>query len=157
MRLPIINKVFTTFEGSPPPPSKEFPLIQFYIGEDIDLQIPLFYKENKALDPNWKLQAIMKSSTQSIDITWLGTLLNGIYHSADNPNMYRIVVPGKITNTLLAGTYWMDIVATEPIGNSNDVIDKTIILARLPISLDKSAYSAKPSDQSPPAVDITIV
>jgi hypothetical protein len=153
MTIPTLNK----FEGFPLPADPQLPLIDFYIGEDIILTVPCFLNSLPVTPEHWNVTAILNSSVNNAECPiWKGVLHNGLLYSAENPGTFKLIIPASLTNTLSPGTYWIDFFAKEPIGAGKE-IDRTILLQRLPVGLNYSAFSKKTKDSSPPEVDITMV
>ena len=157
MRIPNVNKTYTVFEGSPPPPSSQAPLINFYIGEDVIIVAPLFVEDAPVLPDKWNVVASFSESSFSATPCWTGMLNEGVYYEPSRPSIYRIIIPSKTVESFAPGTYWLDISLKEPVGASNDVIDKSMLVARIPIGLNFSGSSKKPRDPSPPPFNITRV
>lgn len=157
MRIPNVNKTYTAFEGQPPPPSNQLPLINFYIGEDVIITAPLFVEAEPVSTDRWDVVATFSESSFASTPVWIGKLNEGVYHEPAQPSIYRIIIPSKVVETLAPGTYWLDISLKEPISASNDIIDKSILASRIPIGLNYSGASIKPGNPSPPAFNITRV
>ncbi len=155
MRLPNFYKSLKPFDGNLPTPSTVNPLIQFYIGEDIDLELPLFLNDSPIDLSKWTMTAILKSHSHAVDILWEGHENVGIYHNAATPSIFRIVIKSTVTADLCPGTYWIDLVLKAKVGAVNDVVDRTMVIARIPCSLDFSAFSTKPQPDVPNSLDIT--
>jgi hypothetical protein len=155
MKLPAIYKDTPIFGAFPPAQENSFPLVQFFLGEDIILSVPLLLND-KPLDPAiWNLTAILKESRHSRERLWTGTVGCGIEHHTSHPGMFRVIITAADLADFKAGTYWLDILAKEHLGATNDTLDKTVIVARIPISLDYSAASAGDEKESPPGFNIT--
>jgi len=153
----MISKSFSPFEGFPPLTPGKPKLVHFYTGEDILLTLPLFFDDLPVTPDKWMLRAVMVSTIGAKDITWEGVLNNGVYYKPEFKGLYNIVVPASVTEKLQPGTYWLDLLIKEPVGASNDIVDKSVLIGRIAISLEYSAASKNTPDYIPPSLDITLV
>lgn len=152
MKLPKLIKDIKPFDVNVIPDGAPFPLINFYLGEDIILTLPVELTGGVLED--FLIKAYLKSGVASTETLWVGDQYDGLTLSPATPGVINIAIAKKVTEKLNPGTYWLDIVAQQKIGTGS-TIDRLVVLARLPIGLDRTAFTTTTEQLNPRAVDIT--
>lgn len=133
------------FVNSDPAPA------QFYQGEDVIYDAFLFIN-NQAIDlKRYEIQAIVKPTPYILCPTWLGYMGNGIYVDSKIPNHFVIFIPNVVTSTLIAGTFELDVWATEQPNQLNDVRPRVLLVGKTFFNLDYAAFSPDPESLQPGA------
>jgi hypothetical protein len=112
-------------------------------GEDIIFDTYLYYAGKTVSSKTFKINVIVKSDPHQIDPVWLGSLNNGLY-PMDREGYYEIWIPSSITSNLFAGSYYVDITITEPVGTGKGTKDRTIFLLSYNFSIEYTAASPNP-------------
>ncbi len=153
LKLPTLLQNTPIFEGFTIPNSEALPLLEYYIGEDIILTVPLSIN-GKPLDDTWEIKAVLKSLPTSATTLWNGNLENGLAHKSSSPLHFAIVLPKSLTSTLAPGTFWLDVLGEQRIGTGT-LIDQRLVFGRIPICFNATASGSFSETNSPPIVDIT--
>jgi hypothetical protein len=130
------------FPGIPFVPATP-PVPVFSQGETIVYDAQLCVDGALIAPTGWDIKCILKKSEFAIEVLWQGILNNGLYFSP-NTSQYQIWIPSDVTADLFAGTYFMDVIASELIGSGTGVKDRTILLITLPIGIRYTPSSPHP-------------
>jgi hypothetical protein len=130
------------FEGGEPNPTV------YKQGEDVILDLFLYYSGRAVNHNNFKIKAVMKSDVHAIEPVWEGELDHGIYIT-DREGFYELWIPKAVTSDLLAGTYTIGIVIIEPVGTGSGPVDRTVFLLDYSLSIEYGVASPNPESATP--------
>ena len=116
-------------------------------GEDIIFDTFLYYAGKEVSSRQFKITVIIKSDPHSVKPLWVGTLNDGLYPQ-DREGYYEVWIPSAVTSNMFAGSYYMDITITEPVGTGKGPKDRTIFLLSHNFSIEYTAASPNPESAS---------
>lgn len=115
----------------------------FYQGEDIVYDVYLFNGE-PVISDDYDIYAILKTGPRAYRISWQGSLDLGIYPTPNQSGYYELWIPSNITSSLLAGTYFLDIMVQEKMGAGKARFDRKYVLLQTSFNLEYSNFSPSP-------------
>jgi len=116
---------------------------EFSQGEDVVADAIFRIDGQPVLPASWNITVVVKNSQFAILKTWQGLLNNGLYYKPDI-DQYEFWIPGAVTADLFAGTYFVDCVATEPVGSGPGGRNRTILLTTVAFDLKYTVSSPHP-------------
>jgi hypothetical protein len=119
----------------------------FSQGEDIIYDAILAIDGCSVTPDKWNIEIIVKTNQFNLASVWIGVLDNGLYYNAPNDE-YQIWIPSSLTSNIAAGTYMMDVKATEKVGSGKGIKDRTIVLASTYFGIEYTAASPHPDSVS---------
>lgn len=114
----------------------------YFQGEDVFFDTILYVENKIVTSDKWIVSAIVKPTKYLYNPIWKGVHGAGIY-DGDGPGQYVVGITANYTKGWAAGTYWLDIVIQEKIGDGG-ISDRTIVLARSCFDLEYSVSSPLP-------------
>ena len=116
----------------------------FYQGEDIVYDLLLIHAFEPVSAEDYDIVAVVKTSPRSVGIVWHGTLDNGVYPTPNQPGYYELWLPSIATEKLLAGTYYLDILIQERVGEGKGKYDRKYVLLQHIFNIEYSNFSGTP-------------
>jgi hypothetical protein len=116
-------------------------------GEDIIYDAVLAVDGHIVTPDKWNIEVIVKTNQFTIGDVWLGVLENGLYYNTPEV-AYQIWIPSSLTSNIAAGTYMLDVKATEKIGVGKGIKDRTVVLASTYFAIEYTASSPHPDSTS---------
>ncbi|WP_395000470.1 hypothetical protein [Acinetobacter sp.] len=136
-RLKDIYYTTQPLDGTPEVPGNAVP-IDFYQGEDINLDIYLSFGDQVVKPDEWDIKGVVKKNQYAKLALWTAEIDNGVY--ARKPEgMYRFLIPSDITARFVPGTYWLT--ATMKSIKEHELKDVTLVVFNQPFSINASAAS----------------
>lgn len=111
----------------------------FYQGEDIVYDAYLLHDSLPVSSNVYDVSVIVKPSPRSQAVTWEGTLDAGLYDDAERPGFYELWIPSKVTETFIAGTYYLQLQIQEKIGAGR--FPRRFVLLTTYFNIDYSNFS----------------
>lgn len=116
----------------------------FFQGEDIVYDLFLFHEGEHVLAEDYDISILIKSSPRAFTVVWEGRLDYGLYPNNNRAGYYEVWIPANITENLLAGAYYVDVLLTERVGRGGSRYDRKYILLQTMFNLEYSNFSPRP-------------
>ena len=118
----------------------------FYQGEDIVYDMILVHNYEPVSTEEYDVFASIKTSPRAKAAIWQGSLDNGVYPVPNTAGHYELWVPSSVTDTLLAGTYYLDVLIQERIGEGKGKFDRKFVVLQHMFNLEYSNFSGAPEN-----------
>jgi hypothetical protein len=155
-RYPITDK--TVYAGLPGVPLFEEgqpnPDV-YYQGEDIVYALYLEQAGSPVTHVDYDISAIVKTSPRAATVVWEGKVNAGLTPTPSLSGFYELWIPSVITEPLLAGSYFIDILITERIGTGQGAYDRKFVLAQTVFNLEYSNHSPAPESRKANSTTVT--
>lgn len=122
-------------------------------GTDAIFNAWLYYGGERVTDEKWDITVILKPNEYTTCYLWQGSLDNGVYKiqgETDDLDFYQIWIPASDIDTLLAGTYFFDIVVQEKVGEHIGLKPRRVVLGTFGFYIYYSPSSPNPESASVP-------
>jgi hypothetical protein len=116
----------------------------FYQGEDIVYDLLLVHDGKYVNSEDYEILALIKTSPRASTVLWEGKLDYGIYKTQGKPGYYELWLPANVTEKLLAGAYYIDILLVERIGRGEGRFDRKYVILQTMFNLEYSNFSPSP-------------
>jgi hypothetical protein len=116
----------------------------FYQGEDIVYDLLLFHNGERVAKEDYLIKASIKSSPRAYRVNWQGELNNGVYPSQQGTGYYELWIPAAATESLYAGTYYLNVMVQERVGAGKGRFDRKYVLIQTYLNIAYSNFSEHP-------------
>lgn len=122
----------------------------FYQGEDFVYDLFLHYAGAVVTKEDYDITVRVKTSPRTFKIVWQGTLGTGVYAiDPQRPGYYEVWIPADCTSALHAGTYFLDVVIKEKVGEGKGRYDRKFVVLQHMFNVEYSNFSEHPESMSP--------
>ena len=120
----------------------------FYQGEDIIYDLFLTYNNQPVNISNYDIRVGVKTSTRAVKFIFEAVLDQGLYPIPQETGYFELWLPGSITSELLAGSYYLDVLLADKLGQGGSYGDRKNVLLRTMFNLEYSVHSPNPENTS---------
>ena len=116
----------------------------FYQGEDIIYDLFLYHDGKPVSANDYNITAYVKTSPRAHTITWEGSLDNGVYAMPPQSGYYEVWIPSHITESLFAGTYYIQFQIQERVGSGKGRYDRKYVILSSYFNIEYGNFSPHP-------------
>jgi hypothetical protein len=120
----------------------------FFQGEDIVYDLFLFHDGKPVTTDDYTVKVYVKTSPRAYTVTWEGNIDAGIYASPPQSGYYELWIPSTVTESLFAGTYYLQVQIQERIGRGKGKYDRKHILLSNYFNIDYGNFSPHPESNA---------
>jgi hypothetical protein len=126
----------------------------FYQGEDVIYDLFLVYDGNPVTVDKYDIKIGVKTSYRAQEFSFEASLDQGVYHFPEKPGYFELWIPNSITSQLFAGSYYINVLISDKIGQGTPYGDRKHILLQSMFNLEYSAFSPNPENALENSPDI---
>jgi hypothetical protein len=113
----------------------------FFQGEDVIYDVFLFHDGKPVVKEDYDVLVSVKTSPRARNAIWSAALDMGIYPIPNKEGYYEIWIPSSVTETMLAGTYYLNVMIKERFGAGKGRFDRRYVLLKTYFNIDYSNFS----------------
>lgn len=113
----------------------------FFQGEDIIYDMFIFFNGAPVVKEDYEILAAIKTSPRA-SRGWTGSIAEGgIYQTAEKLGYYELWIPAAVTQTFLAGTYYINVAIREKFAAGKGRFDRKYTVLKTYFNIDYGNFS----------------
>jgi hypothetical protein len=116
----------------------------FFQGEDVIYDLFLFHDGSPVSSEEYDVAVLVKTSPRAGRVIWEGKADLGVYPTPNQSGYYEVWIPSSVTESMMAGSYYVDVQIKEKLGSGKGRFDRKYIALQTSFNVEYSNFSPHP-------------